>query len=133
MFRDTFPNLIEIVEEAVNTVASLDEDLEDNYIKKHVINDIEDLMNKGINFEEAKEESLMRIFGCAPGTYGAGVSILINSKNWDNLEDLGDVYALWGGHAYGKNIHGRKVKRVFQRRLAIYKSKEGLQRDEYDG
>ena len=118
LFRDTFPNLIEIVEEAVNTVASLDEDLEDNYIKKHVINDIEDLMNKGINFEEAKEESLMRIFGCAPGTYGAGVSILINSKNWDNLEDLGDVYALWGGHAYGKNIHGRKVKRVFQRRLA---------------
>lgn len=118
LFRDTFPNLIELVEDAVNTVASLDEDAEDNYIRKHVLSDIEELTRKGINFEEAKEESLMRIFGCPPGTYGAGVSILINSKNWEDVTDLGDIYTLWGGHAYGKNIHGKKVKEVFARRLA---------------
>ena len=118
LFRDTFPNLIELVEDAVNTVASLDEDVEDNYIRKHVLSDIEELTEKGINFEEAKEESLMRIFGCPPGTYGAGVSILINSKNWEDVTDLGDIYTLWGGHAYGKNIHGKKVKDVFARRLA---------------
>ena len=118
LFRDTFPNLIELVEDAVNTVASLDEDVKDNYIRKHVLNDIEELTKKGVNFEEAKEESLMRIFGCPPGTYGAGVSILINSKNWEDVTDLGDVYTLWGGHAYGKNVYGKKVKEVFARRLS---------------
>lgn len=118
LFRDTFPNLIELVEEAVNIVAALDEDIEDNYIRKHVLKDIEELMEKGINFEEAKEESLMRIFGCPPGTYGAGVKLLIESKNWENIDDLGDVYSLWGGHAYGKNVHGRIVKEVFKRRLS---------------
>lgn len=118
LFRDTFPDLIDLIEDAVNTVAFLDEDLEDNYIKKHVLNDIKELTEKGINSEEAKEESLMRIFGCPPGTYGAGVKMLINSKNWENIEDLGDIYTLWGGHAYGKNIHGKKVKEVFIRRLA---------------
>lgn len=35
LFRDTFPNLIRLIEEAVNMVASLEEEEDINYIKKH--------------------------------------------------------------------------------------------------
>ena len=136
LFRDTFPNLIELVEDAVSIVAALDEDMEDNYIRKHVLKDIEELTEKGINFEEAKETSLMRIFGCAPGTYGAGVNLLIEGKNWDSIDDLGEVYSLWSGHAYGKNIHGKKVKEVFKRRLstvdATIKNEVSMEIDMFD-
>ena len=118
LFRDTFPNLIELVEEAVNIVAALDEKPEDNYIRKHMLEDIDELTSQGVNLEEAKEESLMRIFGCPPGTYGAGVDILINSRNWEDNKDLGNIYTFWGGHAYGKDIHGRDAQEIFARRLS---------------
>ncbi|MDU1349753.1 cobaltochelatase subunit CobN [uncultured Clostridium sp.] len=118
LFRDTFPNIIELVEEAVNMASSLDEDESENYIKRNILNEIKNLIDSGFSVEQAEEEAGMRIFGCPPGTYGAGVGILINSKNWEDVNDLGDVYTLWGGHAYGKNFHGKKVKEVFSRRLA---------------
>lgn len=118
LFRDTFPNIIELVEEAVNIASSLDENEDDNYIKRNILNEIKNLIDNGLSIEEAEEEAGMRIFGCPPGTYGAGVGILINSKNWQDVNDLGDVYTLWGGHAYGKKFHGKKVKEVFSRRLS---------------
>ncbi len=36
LFRDTFPNLIERVEDAVNLVAALDESHQHNYLRKHI-------------------------------------------------------------------------------------------------
>ncbi|WP_319371237.1 cobaltochelatase subunit CobN [uncultured Ilyobacter sp.] len=118
LFRDTFPNIIEIVEDAVNLAASLDESEEDNYIKKNIMSEIQELVKDGINFEDAEEQARMRIFGCPPGTYGTGVDILINSKNWKDVGDLGNTYTLWGGHAYGRKLQGKKVREVFGRRLA---------------
>ncbi|MBU5592670.1 cobaltochelatase subunit CobN [Clostridium sp. MSJ-4] len=118
LFRDTFPNIIELIEEGVNIASALEgESAEDNYIRKNIFKEVKELVGNGMSFEEAEEQASMRIFGCPPGTYGAGVSNLINSKNWKDINDLGDVYALWGGHAYGSKLHGKKVKEVFQRRL----------------
>ncbi|MBC3887892.1 cobaltochelatase subunit CobN [Acetobacterium paludosum] len=118
LFRDTFPNLIESVEEAVNLVAGLDESDEDNYIKRNFQNEVRALIHNGASIETAQEEAGMRIFSDPPGTYGAGVTQLINSKNWGNYTDLGNSYTFWGGHAYGKKVHGKRVTEVFARRLA---------------
>ncbi len=117
LFRDTFPNIIELVEDAVNLVASLEESEHENYIRKNVLNEIKALTASGMALEDARSEAAMRIFGCPPGTYGAGVDILINSKKWNDVSDLGNVYTLWGGHAYGRKVHGKKVADVFKRRL----------------
>lgn len=118
LFRDTFPNLIELIDEAVSIVANLDEDIKSNFVKKHVIEEVEELIEKGMNREEAQKESLMRIFGCPPGTYGAGVDILINSKKWNHVNDLGKIFTSWGCHAYGKSIHGEKKEKLFSKRLS---------------
>ena len=45
-----------------------------------------------------------RIFGSAPGTYGAGVNLAIESRNWQSIDDLRDVYVSWGSYAYGKQL-----------------------------
>jgi cobaltochelatase CobN len=118
LFRDTFPNIIELVEDAVNLAAGLDEDENTNYVRKNILNEMKKLISDGMSAEEAQEQAAMRIFGCPPGTYGAGVDILISSRNWKDVSDLGNIYTTWGGHAYGRKIHGVKVKEIFARRLA---------------
>lgn len=118
LFRDTFPNLIEFVEDAVNLAASLDEGEDVNYIRRNILKEVKELVDGGMSLEAAQDEASMRIFGCPPGTYGAGVDILINSKNWKDVKDLGNVYTLWSGHAYGSKVHGRKVPEIFARRMA---------------
>ncbi|NEU04605.1 cobaltochelatase subunit CobN [Clostridium senegalense] len=119
LFRDTFPNIIELVEDAVNLASSLDESDDTNYIRKNILSEINNLIKSGIEVEKAQQQASLRIFGCPPGTYGAGVDTLINSKNWNDVSDLGNVYALWGGHAYGRKIHGDKLKDVFAKRLSL--------------
>lgn len=118
LFRDTFPNLIERIEDAVNLVSSLDEPLDQNFVKKHISQDILQWKKEGLNHEQAFERASIRVFGCPPGTYGAGVDILVNSKKWETVEDLGEAYSNWGAHAYGTKIHGEKCTEIFARRLS---------------
>ena len=117
LFRDAFPNLIERVEDAVNLVASLDEPEDVNFIKKHVDEEVAELVKQGINMEQAYEHSLIRVFGDAPGAYGAGVNNIVESKKWNDVTDLGKVYTTWGCHAYGKKLHGEKLPEVFALRM----------------
>lgn len=117
LFRDAFPNLIERVEDAVNLVAALDEPWEMNYVKKHVDEEVAALVEKGVNLELAKEQSLLRVFGDAPGAYGAGVNNVVVSKKWNDVTDLGTVYTTWGCHAYSSKYHGEKMPEVFSLRM----------------
>ncbi len=117
LFRDTFPNLIERIEDAVNLAASLPEAGEENYIKKHIEEELDEFLRSGLNREQAFERASLRVFGCPPGTYGAGVDILINSKKWSTAEDLGEAYLNWSSHGYSRKLHGEKVQELFSRRL----------------
>lgn len=118
LFRDTFPNLIELVDEAVNMAASLEETGETNFIKKHVERDMAEFMEAGASREQAFERASLRIFGCPPGAYGAGVDILINSKKWESGDDLGNAYITWSGHGYSRKMHGDKMQDLFSKRLS---------------
>ena len=91
LFRDTFPNVVELVERAVLTVAGLDEDPEQNFVKKHTDQERERLISQGLSENEAAEQSSLRVFGCPPGSYGAGVSKAIHSRNWKDWTDLSTV------------------------------------------
>jgi len=79
--------------------------------------DFDEFISQGMQREQAFEHAKLRVFGCPPGTYGAGVDIMVNSKKWETTEDLGRAYINWGAHAYGKNIRGTKLEGVFSRRL----------------
>ncbi|RLE14044.1 cobalamin biosynthesis protein CobN [Candidatus Aerophobetes bacterium] len=118
-FRDAFPNVVELLDEAVQMVADLDEPFESNFIAKHVSNEVKEKLAKGIDPEKAKEEACYRVFGCKPGAYGAGVNDAIDSKNWKDEKDLGKVYVTWGGYVYGKKKYGRLAPEDFKKRLSV--------------
>jgi cobaltochelatase CobN len=119
LFRDTFPNLVDLLDRAVLAVAELDEPAELNFVAKHVRKDIEELLEKGIDYDRAREESSYRIFGCKPGAYGAGVCNIIDTKQWNTVDDLAQIYLTWGGYAYSRNTYGRKAPELFKKRLSV--------------
>lgn len=97
-FRDAFPHVVTMLDDAVALVAGLDEPAEDNYVRAH---SQADLAEHG-----DQRRSTTRIFGSKPGTYGAGLLQLIDSRNWRDDADLAEVYTAWGGFAYGRGLDG---------------------------
>jgi cobaltochelatase CobN len=79
LFRDMFPNLIALFDDAVRAVAALDEDAGFNPLKEVM--------------------DLARVFGAASGSYGLGVSDKVVRGEWSSREDLARAYLAAGGHA----------------------------------
>lgn len=120
LIRDMMPNALKWLDKAVTLVASLDESEEDNFIKKHINEDVSWLISEGEDEKAAYQKARFRLFGDPPGGYGAGVGQLIEQKNWQSIDDLADVYVAWGGYCYGegsKTVSGLD-KRLFRRRLS---------------
>ncbi|MBM9538658.1 cobaltochelatase subunit CobN [Desulfobulbus alkaliphilus] len=117
-FRDSFPNLVERIDEAVRIVAALNEAPEANFVRRNVLKDAAEYRREGLNEEEAWREATFRVFGCPPGTYGAGVSELIESKHWQTQEDLGNNYIRYSSHAYGRGSYGSAKPMAYRRQLA---------------
>jgi cobaltochelatase CobN len=114
-FRDAFPHLIDMIDDAVALVIAQDEPLEMNYPRKHYLRDLEKNMERGI--EEAEARARYRIFGAKPGTYGAGILSLMETHHWKTDEDLANVFLEWGGYAYGKEANGVDARAIFAERL----------------
>jgi len=117
-FRDAFPNIVNLVDRAVELAAGMKEPPEQNFLAKHVSAEILEKTAAGIDLQQARIEASYRIFGCRPGAYGAGVSDAIDSKNWKNEMDLAEIYVKWGGYAYGRKNFGATVPDEFRRRLS---------------
>ena len=97
-FRDAFPHVVAMLDDAVQLVANLDEPADENYIRAHADADIAE--------HGDKRRATTRVFGSKPGTYGAGLLQLIDSRNWRDDADLAQVYTAWGGFAYGRGLDG---------------------------
>ncbi|MGV9820509.1 cobaltochelatase subunit CobN [Nocardia xishanensis] len=97
-FRDAFPHVLALLDDAVRLVAELDEPAESNYVRAHAQSDLAE--------HGDARRATTRIFGSKPGTYGAGLLQLIDSKSWRTDDDLAQVYTAWGGYAYGRDLDG---------------------------
>ena len=118
LFRDAFPNLIDLIDDAVRLVAGLDESDEDNMLAANLRRDIVDGMEKGLTVDEARRRASVRVFGCPPGAYGPGVNHAIETSDWKTVEDLADIYITWGSCAYGRGLHGESMREEFVRRFS---------------
>ncbi|MEH1925020.1 cobaltochelatase subunit CobN [Nostoc sp.] len=99
-FRDAFPNLIDLFDQAVSAVADLDEPPEQNPLADAVRQETDLWTSQGLTLEAAVVRSRYRIFGSRPGAYGAGLQGLIESQNWTDDEDLARAYINWSSYAY---------------------------------
>ncbi len=86
LFRDMFPALIALLDAAAKAVARRDEAPGDNPLSEEAA---------------ALGHIPARIFGSAPGTYGAGIEEKLASGKWDEREDLGQAYLDAASHAFG--------------------------------
>ncbi|MFC4857736.1 cobaltochelatase subunit CobN [Actinophytocola glycyrrhizae] len=113
-FRDAFPHVVYLIDDAVGMVAALDESDEDNHVRAHVRSDLDDHADE--------RRATTRVFGSRPGSYGAGLLPLIDSHNWRDDSDLAEVYAVWGGFAYGRDLDGAPAREDMEaayRRIAV--------------
>jgi cobaltochelatase CobN len=122
-FRDAFPHLIKLLNEAVEAVAILDEAPEQNFIRKHYLADLAATVGVGepalfTPAANAAKNALYRVFGPKPGAYGAGLLTLIDERNWHGDADFAETYVNWGGYAYGLDAGGLDARDAFRQRLA---------------
>ncbi|MCX6468478.1 MAG: cobaltochelatase subunit CobN [Corynebacteriales bacterium] len=113
-FRDAFPHVLAMLDDAVRLVADLDEPHESNFVRAHAQADLAD--------HGDERRATTRIFGSKPGSYGAGLLQLVDSKNWRSDTDLAEVYTTWGGFAYGRGLDGVPAAddmRTAYRRIAV--------------
>ncbi|MFD7866889.1 cobaltochelatase subunit CobN [Streptomyces sp. NPDC059783] len=113
-FRDAFPHTVGLLDDAVRLAASLDEPDALNHVRAHTRADL------AAHGDERRATT--RIFGSRPGTYGAGLLQLIDSRDWRTDADLAEVYTTWGGYAYGRDLDGRPAREEMEtayRRIAV--------------
>ena len=101
-FRDAFPHVVAMLDDAVLLVVGLDEPPELNYPRRHAQADLAE--------HGDQRRATTRIFGSKPGSYGAGILPLIEAGNWRDDSDLAEVYTTWGGYAYGRDLDGAPAR-----------------------
>lgn len=113
-FRDAFPHVVTMLDDAVALAAAADEPASANFVAAHV--------NEALAEHGDRRRATARVFGSKPGTYGAGLLQLIDSQQWRTDEDLAKVYTEWGGYAYGRDLDGVAAvedMRAAYRRIAV--------------
>ncbi|MEB3122081.1 MAG: cobaltochelatase subunit CobN [Snowella sp.] len=116
-FRDSFPNLIQLLNSAIQAVSLLEESAEMNPLAAKVQSESAFLQEQGLSLEQAQTRASYRIFGSKPGAYGAGLQGLIESQNWQTDQDLATAYINWSCYAYDQNGVGHGVPEAFKQRL----------------
>jgi magnesium chelatase subunit H len=100
IFRDLFSPTVQLLDKAVRIVAQLDEPLELNYVRKHVVQQVE-------QDRCDVDEAAVRVFSNAPGNYGTNVNFMVMDSQWDREETLGDLFVTRKCFAYGRDSTGR--------------------------
>ena len=98
IFRDLLPMQTQLLAEASWLAATAEEDIEQNYVRKHVL---EYQQEHGCDLEQAA----LRVFSNAEGAYGSNVNLMLDSGRWEDEEELADCYTQRKGFAYDR--HGK--------------------------
>jgi len=103
IFRDLFSPTVQLLDKAVRLVAQLDEPLESNYVRKHVLQQVE---HEACDLDDAA----VRVFSNAPGNYGTNVNFMVMDSQWEREETLGDLFVTRKCFAYGRDSKGRAIE-----------------------
>ena len=103
IFRDLFSPTVQLLDKAVRLVAELDEPLELNYVRKHVLQQVE---QDGCDADDAA----VRVFSNAPGNYGTNVNFMVMDSQWEREDTLGDLFVTRKCFAYGRDSKGRAIE-----------------------
>lgn len=103
IFRDLFSPTVQLLDRAVRLVAQMDEPPEMNYLRQHVMEQVE---ASDYEFDEA----VARVFSNAPGNYGTNVNFMVMDSQWEHEDTLGDLFVTRKCFAYGRDSSGRSIE-----------------------
>jgi len=118
LLRDSFPENMALVDEAIHHVAGLDEAGEDNFVRKHALETFGKLVDPNETGEAGWRKSTLRLFSSKPGTYQAGVNLAVYASAWQTEADLADIFVYWNSYAYGKGVFGEQRPRQLEAALS---------------
>ncbi|WP_411870891.1 cobaltochelatase subunit CobN [Vulcanococcus limneticus] len=99
LFRDAFPQLVSWVNRATALVAAQEEPEADNPLAAAA----------------RRDGHAGRVYGSAPGAYGAGLQGLIDSGQWEQRRDLGEAFLNWSGWRYDSPSTDQRCEGVADR------------------
>jgi magnesium chelatase subunit H len=107
IFRDTFVNIIELLDDLFVRAAQAEESEEENYIKKHALA----LQAQGV------ENVSARLFSNPAGDFGSLVNDQVVDGNWENGEELAKTWESRNMFSYGRKDRGRARPEVMAQLL----------------
>ena len=94
IFRDSFGNIVDLLDDMFERAAVADEPIELNFIKKHA----QELIASGVS-----ERAAARLFSNPPGDYGSMVNEVVGSGEWEDEASLGEVWKGRNVYSYGRS------------------------------
>jgi magnesium chelatase subunit H len=93
IFRDSFANVVELLDDMFERCAAAAEPEEMNFVKKHV----KELEMDGV------DRPASRLFSNPPGDYGSMVNEVVGTGDWSEEESLGETWKGRNVFSYGRN------------------------------
>lgn len=116
IFRDSFVNVIELLDDLFLRAATVDEPRDRNFIRKHAL----ELQAQGV------ENPSARLFSNPTGDFGSLVNDRVYDSNWDTGEELADTWQGRNTFSYGRNDKGQARPEVLNGLLKSTGQIEGI-------
>lgn len=104
IFRDSFQNVVELLDDLFQRAAVAEEPEHLNFVHKHA----KALSSKGLTNTAA------RLFSNPAGDYGSMVNERIGKGSWESGSELGDTWASRNSFSYGRSERGTARPEVLQ-------------------
>ncbi len=116
VLRDSFGGAVELLDEAISAVAALDEPLEENYVRRHSLERLQEAA--GGDSPEAWRRATFRIFAPQPGAQHGGVYLAVMASAWRNQTDLSQIFIHGNSYAYGRGVFGQACPDMLESSLS---------------
>lgn len=92
IFRDTFGNVLDLLDDLFEQISAEDEPYGSNFVKKHT----DALRTQG------EERPYSRLFSNPPGDFGSMVNERVGSGDWKSADELGATWEAKNSFSYGR-------------------------------
>ena len=100
IFRDSFANVVDLLDDMFERAATAEESPEMNFVRKHAA----ELEAAGT------ERPAARLFSNPPGDYGSMVNEVVGTGDWEDEASLGEVWKSRNAYSYGRSEGGGGTK-----------------------
>lgn len=112
VFRDLFINQMNLLDRAVKMAAEADEPLEMNYVRKHALQQAQEM---GISLRQAAT----RVFSNASGSYSSNINLAVENSTWESEAQLQQMYLKRKSFAFSADNPGtmEECRQIFESSL----------------